>query len=119
MLVTMLAALWYAKHLLRRHVFGDLQPYICTFPDCPKSDELFGSQREWFNHEVQLHRREWYCDACSGSFSQKILLQEHIKAGHPELVTTEHFEAVINRCERAIVTDMMSTLWDQFYSSNS
>ena len=88
----------------RKHVFSDLQPYVCTFPDCPKEDELYGSQREWFDHEVQLHRREWYCDACLEPFPQKSLFQEHIRAKHSELVTEGNFEAVIGRCERAIVS---------------
>ena len=102
--------LWYAKHLFRKHVFQDLQPYVCTFPSCPKADELYDSQREWFNHEVQLHHREWYCDACLKSFSQKALFQEHISVRHPELGTKGHFEAVIQRCERAIITDIVCPL---------
>lgn len=98
------------EHLPRRHVFRDLQPYVCTFPDCPKADELYGSQREWFNHEVQLHRREWYCDACSESFFCKTLFHEHIKVRHFELVAKGYVEAVLSRCERAIVTDVLCPL---------
>ena len=96
--------------LFRKHVFSDLQPYVCTFPDCPKGDELYGSQREWFDHEVQLHRREWYCDVCLESFSQKTPFQEHIQAEHSELVTEGSFEAVISRCERAIVSGIVCPL---------
>ena len=89
----------------RRHVLRDLQPYVCTFLDCPKADVLYNSRREWFDHEVQLHRGGWYCDPCSETFSQKALFQEHIKVRHSEQVTTGNFEAVI-RCEGRVVTNM-------------
>ena len=63
---------------------------------------------------MQLHRREWYCDICSKPFPQKTLFQEHIKAKHSELVTKgyseEDIEAVTNRCERAIVTNIICPL---------
>lgn len=101
MSVTTFAVFMYAEHLLRRHVFRDLQPYICTFPDCPQADKWYGSRSEWFDHEVQLHRRGWYCEACSKTFPQKTLFQEHIEAMHSERVTKGHFEAIISRCERA------------------
>ena len=98
--------------LRRKHVFSDLQPYICTFLNCPKEDELYGSQREWFDHEVQFHRREWYCDVCSESFLQKTSFQDHIRAEHSELVTEGDFgfTAVISRCERAIVNGIVCPL---------
>ena len=60
--------------------------------------------------EVQLHQREWYCDACSIYFSQNTLFQEHMKAEHSNLVITEDFEAIMSRCERAIVTDTVCPL---------
>ena len=59
---------------------------------------------------MQLHRREWYCDICSKPFPQKKSFQEHIKAKHSELVTKGHIEAVTNRCERAIVTNIICPL---------
>ena len=105
-----LKALHRAEHYLRKHVFADLQPYVCTFLNCPKGNELYGSQREWFEHEVQLHRREWYCNTCSRPYLQRERFQEHIKAEHPELVTEGYFETVISRCERAIVSGITCPL---------
>ena len=110
MFVTGLSLLWYAERLRRKHVFEDLQPYVCTFLDCPKADEMFGSQREWFDHQVQLHQREWYCDACSEGFPQETSFQEHIQMKHSELVTKEHFEAVISRSERSNVRNVVCPL---------
>ncbi|EXJ94596.1 hypothetical protein A1O1_02992 [Capronia coronata CBS 617.96] len=33
-----------------RHVFKDLMPYICAFSDCPTSNRLYDSRREWSQH---------------------------------------------------------------------
>ena len=90
----------------------DLRPYVCTFLDCPTGDRLYGSQREWFDHEVQFHRREWYYDVCSESFLQKTSFEDHIRAKHPKLVTEGDFGfgAVISRCERAMVNGIVCPL---------
>ena len=101
--------LYCTEHCLRRHVFADFQPYVCTFFDCPKGDELYGSQHEWFDHEVQLHRREWYCDVCSESFSQQTPFHHHLEARHPD-IPKAHFDAVISRCERAILSGIQCPL---------
>lgn len=48
--------------LFRKHVLTDLQPYACTFPDCGLHERIFESRDEWFNHELQIHRLEWFCN---------------------------------------------------------
>ena len=48
--------------LVRKHVFSDLKPYSCTFKDCTSG--LFTSRNDWFDHELQHHRRQWYCNIC-------------------------------------------------------
>jgi hypothetical protein len=44
-------------------VLNDLQPYVCTFPDCNLSDHLFESRDAWYNHELQNHRVEFFCNS--------------------------------------------------------
>ncbi|EDN05244.1 predicted protein [Histoplasma mississippiense (nom. inval.)] len=39
-----------------RHIFDDLQPYICTFRDCPTPHQTYSRRRTWFNHEKTAHR---------------------------------------------------------------
>ncbi|OJD24621.1 hypothetical protein ACJ73_04019 [Blastomyces percursus] len=39
-----------------RHVFDDLQPYVCTFRDCPTPNQAYSRRRTWFNHEKTAHR---------------------------------------------------------------
>ena len=33
-----------------KHIFKDLQPYICTYQDCSRPDKLYDSRHEWFDH---------------------------------------------------------------------
>ncbi|KAH8725262.1 hypothetical protein GQ44DRAFT_681650 [Phaeosphaeriaceae sp. PMI808] len=44
----------------RTHLLQDLQPYICTYPDCENAEQLFRSRREWVEHEAS-HRKAWRC----------------------------------------------------------
>ncbi|KAJ5858792.1 hypothetical protein N7534_004069 [Penicillium rubens] len=38
-----------------RHVFDDLMPYLCVFPNCPTPHRLYESRREWFSHLQSQH----------------------------------------------------------------
>lgn len=44
--------------LARRHVFRDLRPYSCTFPDCDNAGKLYVRRHECINHEMQMHHRQ-------------------------------------------------------------
>jgi hypothetical protein len=46
----------------RNHVFEDLPPYVCTYPNCELHDYLFDSKDEWYKHEAQRHRVKWFCN---------------------------------------------------------
>ena len=43
-------------------MFEDLQPYVCTYPDCELFDHFFKSRDEWYKHEAQCHRVKWFCN---------------------------------------------------------
>ncbi|KAA8894854.1 hypothetical protein FN846DRAFT_785814, partial [Sphaerosporella brunnea] len=43
----------------------DLRPYVCTFERCTKSEHLFHTRHDWFQHESESHRRECYCNRCT------------------------------------------------------
>lgn len=38
------------KRSWTRHVFKDLMPYVCVFPDCGSPNQLYDSRRNWFHH---------------------------------------------------------------------
>lgn len=43
----------------RAHNLRDLQPYVCTYPDCVDGHRLYGSRQAWFDHESTAHRQYW------------------------------------------------------------
>ena len=51
-----------AKRSARKHVFEDLKPYVCTFIDCGMTEYFFENREEWFRHETQYHRFNWFCN---------------------------------------------------------
>ncbi|KAL4878731.1 hypothetical protein BJY04DRAFT_220798 [Aspergillus karnatakaensis] len=71
----------------RKHVFKDLQPYICTSERCTVGP--FAGRHEWFEHESSQHRKEWHCIICSGLISDsKSDLIAHLKCHHQSAFTT-------------------------------
>ncbi|EXJ84282.1 hypothetical protein A1O3_04949 [Capronia epimyces CBS 606.96] len=40
-----------------RHVFRDLRPYLCVFPDCSTPSQLYDRRRDWFLHLQTNHLR--------------------------------------------------------------
>lgn len=61
----------------------DMEPYLCTFGNCPMADHLFDNREDWFEHEVQQHRIEWCCNVTNHPVyqcSQKFL--RHMSESH-------------------------------------
>jgi hypothetical protein len=79
---------------LRKHVFEDIRPYVCTFKNCRQSNHLFDSQHDWFEHEQEVHRREWFCSSCDEVLDTRASFLEHVEGVHPG------FQTVLERCER-------------------
>ncbi|KAI5797813.1 hypothetical protein EDC01DRAFT_744303, partial [Geopyxis carbonaria] len=90
------------KKSWERHVFRDLMPYVCTFEDCMDSSRLFESRREWSDHELRFHRREWYCAGCKTVFESSEYFRRHVSEKHPELPALEESTKM---CERASFRD--------------
>jgi hypothetical protein len=76
-----------------RHVFRDLEPYVCIFPDCPKAEAPYDSQREWLTHEKTDHPRLFeeakatgtaVCPLCKSEITS-VILEKHIAKHLQEL----------------------------------
>lgn len=66
----------------RTHLLQDLQPYICTYPDCEASGQLFRSRREWHEHEAG-HRKAWRCpEHPSAVYRSPSGLEIHLRQEH-------------------------------------
>jgi len=77
----------YETHHDRSHIFKDLRPYVCTSQNCLTPDHMFGTCREWFRHELELHRREWFCDIsdCTQIFETSSAFRQHTLLTHPDV----------------------------------
>ena len=92
----------------QKHVFKDILPYICVFPDCSIQDRLFDSRREWFQHLKSAHRSNLqpqllddsvpqsesqvttsvtssHCPLCRESLQSATLFQRHVARHLQEL----------------------------------
>ncbi|RSL73524.1 hypothetical protein CEP51_011725 [Fusarium floridanum] len=85
----------------RKHVFSDLQPYVCTFKDC--TAELFTTRQEWFSHEINTHRQDWVCIHCGDSktFHSPSALKSHLGIQHPREITHNQLETMLEACQCA------------------
>ena len=50
------------SHRWKRHVMCDLEPYVCTFENCARTNDMFESRKDWYNHEIQQHRLDYSCN---------------------------------------------------------
>ncbi|KAK8188772.1 uncharacterized protein BKA78DRAFT_158295 [Phyllosticta capitalensis] len=67
----------------KKHVLEDLQPYVCTFPDCELSEHLFENRDAWFKHEMQKHRIEFFCNVEGHkSYEKRAEFLEHLCKEH-------------------------------------
>lgn len=85
----------------RRHVFRDLRAYICTFSDCNNPDKQYSTQQDWFNHERQVHRRQWYCGQHEAYYNSSELLVDHLNQSHSEEIPQEHVQSFVTLSERS------------------
>ncbi|KAL8882066.1 MAG: hypothetical protein Q9198_000866 [Flavoplaca austrocitrina] len=86
------------KREWKRHVLRDLQPYICTFGGCFQADTMFERRRDWFGHELQVHRVEWCCNT----------------PGHQVYGTREEFRKHLNRHDEQYDVDQLGLMVDMF-----
>ncbi|KIW09892.1 hypothetical protein PV08_11993 [Exophiala spinifera] len=66
-----------------RHVFRDLMPYTCIFPECTVPNQLYNSRREWFHHMRSSHRSELESQAhcplqCGATSISAVQLESHV-----------------------------------------
>ena len=86
----------------RSHVFDDLRPYVCTFENCTLANHLFEKRHEWFRHELDVHRREWYCKICCRVSATKGEFQNHLEVSHSDIVNTGNLEIVMRSSEKVL-----------------
>lgn len=84
-----------ADQICRKHVFEDLQPYVCTYGDCDLYDHFFESRDAWFQHEALHHRSKWFCNTDSHSeYESKEDFLSHMKFDHGQKFDEAQFSAL-------------------------
>ena len=71
------------------HVFADLRPYICTFPNCKDELAQFTTRAAWADHELLEHRYDmmWNCPECSEKFAGTSDWEQHLHEMHQRIFT--------------------------------
>lgn len=69
----------------REHILQDIQPYMCTYPECPEADAMYANRAAWLDDEAQTHRKVWRCFEHTNFFQSKETLQRHLGTAHPTL----------------------------------
>ena len=72
-------------HSWNKHVFQDLQPYICISPICRTPDKLYSTRHEWLHHSYTAHREVMTDDSISKESSGLVhclLCKEEVERGN-------------------------------------
>lgn len=92
----------------RTHLLQDIQPYVCTLPDCDSSEQLFRSRREWVEHEAS-HRKAWRCpEHPNAVYKTSAGLEDHLRREHGDSFPASQLPAIIKVGETTTV-DLRST----------
>ncbi|KAF2651383.1 hypothetical protein K491DRAFT_97807 [Lophiostoma macrostomum CBS 122681] len=87
----------------RTHLLQDLQPYLCTYPECENSEHLFRSRREWSDHEAS-HRKAFRCPEHPTSvYHTTDGLRDHIRQVHADSVPEYQLESIVKVGETSTV----------------
>ena len=82
-----------------KHVFADLQPYICTFEDCDIANETYDGRHQWFNHEKKIHRVMYICRGhCDQEFQSRSAFSSHIKETRPAQIPDSQLSTFVQMC---------------------
>ena len=88
----------------KKHVFADLQPYICTFQDCKGGINSFAPRKAWAEHEFSVHRttKIWICNDCAARFPSKASYREHVYSSHGNVLMRNQLRALANSAETRV-----------------
>ena len=87
-----------ARQAWWRHVFRDLQPYVCTVESCNIEDTTYESRHKWFSHEVKNHRQSWRCQGhCAHDFRSREEFEKHVRENVPS-ISKEQVPTFVDMC---------------------
>ncbi|KAK3375537.1 hypothetical protein B0T24DRAFT_202487 [Lasiosphaeria ovina] len=89
-----------SRHAWKNHVFRDLRPYICLFPDCDLPHEQYARRKDWAKHMTE-HWITWACPlGCTNAFDSVDEFQQHIRTSHPTDIGVDNIDALASLSSR-------------------
>ena len=83
-----------------RHVYRDLEPYVCTAEVCSTANELYGGRHQWFKHETEKHRSKWTCNGhCDKQFDAAEDLVTHFRSIYADTFPESQIPALVEMCK--------------------
>jgi hypothetical protein len=80
-----------------------MQPYVCTFKDCENPSHLYETPEGWYNHEMQMHRKEWCCNIGDHRpYTNREDFLKHMRSSHSGSFLEHQLADVLEMCERPI-----------------
>ncbi|GAB1315509.1 C2H2-type domain-containing protein [Madurella fahalii] len=79
----------------KKHVFRDLQPYVCLSSTCPTPEQQYSRRNDWMNHMRQEHWRFWSCPyGCQQTYSTAQEFQQHVEKSHRSQAAARNLDAL-------------------------
>lgn len=85
---------------IRRHILKDIEPYVCLFDECDRSNECFKTVDDWLGHMQWQHTLIWSCQAPgheSKPFNSKIEFERHMRLEHPHAFTESQLPMLVQK----------------------
>ena len=87
------------------HMYKDMRAYVCTDSNCFTPARLFKHRDEWFEHELQKHRKVWRCkDHCGETFVSGTAFAQHLSG---------KLDIPITRIDEELIAELSSTAADE------
>ncbi|KAL7789571.1 hypothetical protein V8C43DRAFT_97014 [Trichoderma afarasin] len=94
----------------KKHVFRDLQPYVCLFDNCSSPSQVYQRRKDWIAHMKQEHWVSWSCSfGCSKSFRSQESFEKHVTTIHGQNFESIDLQAVLNLCRVPSDTNTVGT----------
>ncbi|KAK7413084.1 hypothetical protein QQX98_008032 [Neonectria punicea] len=91
-----------SRHDWKKHVFGDLRPYVCLSEACSTPDHLYLRRRDWVTHMQHEHWKTWHCPfGCVEGFNSAKSFKDHLNATHEQYLSPENKHTLLSLSSRS------------------
>ncbi|QGI61649.1 uncharacterized protein FFB20_08832 [Fusarium fujikuroi] len=80
----------------KKHVYQDLQPYICLEEDCLTPRYQYARRRDWMKHMLEEHWRLYFCPfGCDPRSMSSSECKEHLDQNHGDHTSATEMEDLV------------------------